>query len=97
MRIISEKPIRAFWRKYPQSKQSLQNWILTTGAANWNSFADLRKTFNHTDLYERCTIFDVGGNNYRLIAHVEYRIKCVFVRYVLTHSEYDENKWKDDC
>ena len=97
MRIISEKPLRDFWQKFPEAKTALKNWLKVSYAANWESFADVRKSFRHGDVYGCCAIFDVGGNKYRLIAHIDYTIKIVFVRFILTHAEYDEDKWKNDC
>lgn len=97
MRIISEKRLRQFWAKYPNSKTPLQNWLRTTYKADWNSFSDVKNSFNHSDIYNNCVIFDVGGNNYRLIAKIKYEYKIVYIRFVLTHSEYDNNVWQSDC
>lgn len=75
----------------------MREWILVVSKADWKSFPDIRKTFNHSDIYCNCTIFDVGGNKYRVIAKVAYRTKLVFIRAVLTHAEYDGKKWQADC
>jgi mRNA interferase HigB len=42
------------------------------------------------------TVFNVGGNNYRLIAYIDYRYRKVFIRAILTHAEYNRGGWKDD-
>ena len=97
MRIVSEKPLRDFWQKYPSAETPLRNWIQATKAADWDSFADVKNTFRAADAYKRCVIFDIGGNNYRLTAKINYRIKIVFVRAVMTHKEYDSGFWKSDC
>jgi mRNA interferase HigB len=44
----------------------------------------------------RLTVFNIAGNKYRLIARVEYELQRVYVRKVLTHDEYNKDKWKDD-
>ena len=75
----------------------MQLWIRVVKAADWDTFSDVRETFNHSDIYGDCTIFDVGGNNYRVIAKVRYRKKIVFINEVLTHTEYDRKKWQTDC
>ena len=75
----------------------MREWIQVVRLADWNSFAEVRNTFNHADVYGNCTIFDVGGNKYRVIGKIAYKIKVVFIRNVLTHIEYDEGKWKSDC
>ena len=97
MRIISEKQLREFWEKHPAAEAALRQWIKVVKAADWHTTADLRATFNSADFYCNCVIFNVGGNNFRIIAKVAYGIKVVFIRFVLTHREYDEKKWQSDC
>lgn len=97
MRIISEKPIKDFWEKHPVSENSLKIWIQRVREAAWDDFSFVRKTFNHADLYKCCVIFDVGGNKYRIIAKIKYEWKIVYIRFVLTHVEYDQEKWQADC
>ena len=97
MRIISEKPFRDFWEKHPAAESSLKIWIQRVRAAVWDDFSYVRKTFNHADIYKCCVIFDVGGNKYRVIAKIKYEWKIVYIRCVLTHIEYDQDKWQSDC
>ena len=97
MRIISEAKLREFWQTHPQAESAMREWIKVVRAAEWNTFTDVRRTFNHADIYCACVIFDIGGNKYRIIAKIAYRIKVVFIRFVLTHKEYDEKKWQSDC
>ena len=97
MRIISPKKIREFWEKYPESESVMRDWINRVYDADWDNFSDVRKTFNHADIYRCCVIFDVGGNKYRIIAKIQYEYKKVFIRFVLTHFEYDQKKWQSDC
>jgi mRNA interferase HigB len=97
MRIVTERKLKEFWQKNKLSEIALRDWIRTVHLADWQNFLDVRKTFNHADVYKNCVIFDVGGNKYRVIAKVEYKIHIVFIRFVLTHAEYDEKKWQFDC
>ncbi len=102
MRIITERKLRDFWNAAAgnerlRREKVLRDWTSVVKTANWNSFANIRETFNHADVYGMCTIFDVGGNKYRIIVKVAFRIKVVFIREVLTHAEYDRNKWRLDC
>ena len=97
MRIISEKKLREFWQHYPEAENSMRDWIKIVRLTNWDNFSDVRKTFNHSDIFGGCTIFDVGGNKYRIIAKIAYEFKIVYIRFVLTHREYDEKKWQADC
>jgi len=97
MRIISEKRLRDFWRKHPASERSMREWIRVVREADWQNFLDIRKAYNHADIYKKCIIFNVGGNNYRILGMVEFEKHIVFIRAVLLHSEYDQNIWKPDC
>ncbi len=97
MRIISEKAITEFWEIYPESESSMKDWISKIRDADWQTFSDIKQTFNTADNYKRCVVFNVGGNNYRVIGIVEYQKHLVFIRAILTHKEYDKDKWKIDC
>jgi mRNA interferase HigB len=102
MRIITERKLRDFWEdargaERVRREKAMREWKAVVRFADWNSFADVRNTFNHSDVFRNCTIFDIGGNQYRIIAKLAYRTKLVFIRAVLTHSEYDEKKWQSDC
>jgi mRNA interferase HigB len=57
----------------------------------------VKRVYPHADLVGRCTVFNIKGNQYRLITKIEYRIQRIYVNQVLTHAEYDEGKWKDEC
>ncbi len=97
MRIISEKTIKEFWEIHPESEASMKDWISKVRDADWKNFSDIRQTFNSTDVYKNCVVFNVGGNNYRIIGMIEYRKHLVFIRAILTHKKYDKNDWKPDC
>jgi mRNA interferase HigB len=63
--------------------------------SNFNSFAELRSVFSSADQVGKLTVFNIGGNKARLIAAIHYNRKKVYIRAILTHKEYDEDKWKD--
>lgn len=97
MRIVSKKRLRQFWEKHPAAEMSLRGWYGVVKGKHWDTFADVRKTFNSVDLYERCHIFNVGGNKYRIIAAIHYNTQTVFIRHVLSHEEYSRGTWKRSC
>lgn len=97
MRVISRKVLRRFWEKHPDAKAPLQTWFRITSHAQWSSLVDLRREFPQADLVGVCTVLNIKGNSYRLIAKIYYRHKKVFVRGVLTHQLYSKGAWKDDC
>jgi mRNA-degrading endonuclease HigB of HigAB toxin-antitoxin module len=60
----------------------------------WHSLADVRMTFRDADAVEQWTIFNVKGNQYRLVAELNYRFGRIYIRHILTHAEYDWGTWK---
>lgn len=96
MHIITYKRLNDFWEKHPNSQTSLQLWYDRTKAAQWENFVALREIFPSADQVENLTVFNIGGNNYRLITLVDYKYKKVFIRNILTHAEYDTQDWKND-
>ncbi|EIC19804.1 type II toxin-antitoxin system HigB family toxin [Thiorhodovibrio frisius] len=66
MRVISKKPLREFWQRHPQSRASLEEWFRKASAMRADSFAQLRATFASADYVDGFTIFDIGGNRYRI-------------------------------
>ena len=96
MHVISLSPLREFWRRHPDAERPLRRWYRTVTKVEWKSVADVQATYATADQVERFTVFDIGGNKYRLIAVIHFNRGKVFVRHVLTHREYDLGKWKDD-
>ena len=94
MDIVNAERIREFIRHYPQSASALERWELITSNSTWRTFNDLRSTFNSADYVNGKVVFNIGGNKYRLIAIVDYKGQQVIVRPILTHTEYDREKWK---
>jgi mRNA interferase HigB len=97
MRVLTKRPIREFWEKYPDAETALLNWYRITKKADWANLVDVRKDFSHADSAGVCTIFNIGGNKYRLVAKIYYPSKKVLIRFVLTHAEYDKRIYEDDC
>jgi mRNA interferase HigB len=96
MHIISKKKLREFWEKNPRAKAPLEAWYQVALAEEWESFTDVRSTFKTADQVGKFTVFNIGGNKYRLIAAIYFNRGKLFVRHVLTHAEYDEEKWKEE-
>ena len=72
----------------------LMNWYRITRRADWGSLAEVRSDFAHADIVGRRTVFNIHGNNYRLITRINYRTQRVFILYILTHVEYSKGDWK---
>jgi mRNA interferase HigB len=97
MRVISKRRLQEFWRGNPESEKALLSWYKIVKKANWENFSDVREIFRHADIYRDCVIFDIGGNKFRLITKIRYQKKRIYIRFVLTHTEYDKDLWKEDC
>ena len=95
MNTISYRKIREFVALHPNSESSLSSWYKIAKKAIWKNIVEVRKDYPHADLVEGYVVFNIAGNNYRLIAEIHYQSQLVLIRYILTHSEYDKNKWKE--
>lgn len=99
MRIIALKTLKAFWQRHPDAQAALRGWHNTTRKAQWANFVEVRRTFGSADQVSVChgntvVVFNVGGNKCRLITAIHYNRQVVYAMLVLTHREYDKEKWK---
>ena len=90
MHIISIKMLREFWLKYPASESALRQWHSIVEQTDFVDFGHIREFFNSADYVPPYVVFDVAGNNYRVVVVAQYRAKRVYVREVMTHREYDD-------
>lgn len=90
MRIISKSRLRDYWEKNTQARTSLTVWYDKMRMCNARNIEELRKTFNSVDPVHRYTIFNVGGNRYRLITAIHYDMQNCYIRTVWTHAEYSK-------
>lgn len=97
--MISLKLPREFWQRYPDAERPLRLWYETALDATWSSLADARQAYPHADGVKTpsgmLTVFNIGGNKYRLVARIRYDYQLINVRAVMPHQEYDEGKWKE--
>lgn len=96
MHVISNKKLKEFYEIHPDAETSLDNWYRIARLAEWKNLAELRKVFPSADSTGNFTIFNIKGNTYRLIVSTDYARQIIYVKYILTHAEYDKEKWKDD-
>ena len=89
--------MKLFAREHPDATPSLNSWYKVANGARSRSLDDVRETFPHADLVGDCTVFNIGGNKYRLITIIIYSVQRVYVRFVMTLTEYSKNRWKHDC
>lgn len=90
MRVIAKKTLVAFYTRHADAKSALEEWHEKTTEAEWDNFNELKQTFHSADyIGNKRFVFNIKGNDYRLVGIVLFRIKTVYVRFIGTHSEYD--------
>jgi mRNA interferase HigB len=94
MHVIAKPALIDFWKKHPDSENPLTAWFRTMEGNIFSDFNELRATFASADYVNGLTVFNIGGNKYRLIASIHYNRHKVFIRAVLTHRDYDHGVWK---
>ena len=94
VRIISKAAITEFTKARRDALEPLLHWHSVTRHAAWSHPVDVRASFPHADTVGVFTVFNIGGNKYRLVSVIKYRWQVVYIRNILTHAEYDGGKWK---
>ena len=90
--IVNESELHYFAKVHPRARRPLANWIEVTKSAVWKTFAEVRETFRSADYVKDQVVFDIGGNNYRVITSIDYAVQRVYILEVMTHAGYD--RWK---
>jgi mRNA interferase HigB len=96
MHTITFSRLREFYAIHPNAKSSLVGWHKIASNTRWQNFDQVRQTYPSADQVGQFTVFNIGGNNFRLIVLIDYNAGKIFIRHVLTHADYDKNKWKND-
>lgn len=96
MRVISKKALKDFWKQHSEAKSGLLLWYQRISKTKFISFGDLRQIFSSADVVGNFVVFNISGNNYRLIAYIDYEAQMLFIRAILTHAEYSKENWKND-
>ena len=94
MHVISRKKFKEAALRHSEIEPALDAWFRIAKKALWQTLSDVRKTFASADAVEKWTVFNIKGNKYRLITEINYRFRRIYIRQVLTHAEYDQEKWK---
>lgn len=89
MRIVTAKRIREFVGREPRSADAMWHWVDAIESASWRNPADLKAMIASASFVGDLTVFNVGGNKYRIGAFVHYRRQIVYIKRIGTHEEYD--------
>ena len=91
MRVISRKALRVLWEDHPEARQALQAWYADVKHAAWKSPTDIKRAYrNASFVANNRVVFNLKGNQYRIIVAIQYKFQIVFIRFVGTHQDYDQ-------
>lgn len=93
MRIIKEKTLADYCKlgKYKKAEESLKAWVYEVKFSVWNNANELKAKYrNASILSSKRVVFNIKGNDYRLIVDIEYKLRIVFIVWFGTHKEYDK-------
>ena len=91
MRIIRRRTLQEFWEAgHAKAEGPLRAWFAEVSRAEWRSMAELKQRFPHASVIDsERVVFNIGGNDYRLVAKLWFPAKAVYIKFVGTHAEYD--------
>ncbi len=93
MNIVAKKTLVDYYSRHPESRVALEEWYTRTKRSHWKCFADVKATFNSVDsVGNQHYIFNIKGNDFRLIVVIQFRHEYVYIRFIGTHAEYDRLK-----
>lgn len=91
VRIIAIKALKDFWKRHPDAEHPLRAWYAEAKNADWKKPADITKLYRTASiLAENRVVFNIKGNDYRLVAAINYNYRIVYIRFIGTHKEYDK-------
>jgi mRNA interferase HigB len=95
--VISRPILAKFWTKHADARDELRDWYNTACGAQWKNLTEIQAARSKSvEAVSNFTVFNIGGNKYRLIVDIIYKRQTIFIKYILTHAEYDKENWKKD-
>lgn len=90
-RIIAKRTLREFWTDHPDSEQHLKTWYQTASKSIWKTPNDVKRTYRNASIVgNNRIVFNIKGNEYRLIVRINYEKEWIFIRFIGTDKEYDQ-------
>lgn len=97
MHIISRKALLEASRRYRDVSTQLDDWYRSAKSAEWKHLEEVKQTYDSkAEAVGSFTVFNIKGNDYRLIVSIDYTSQVIYIKYVLTHADYDKGDWKND-
>ncbi len=96
MKLIGQETIDSFKKKHPTSRKALDRWVKLIQSSSFKSPQDVKNLFGvNVDFVGGQAVFDVGGNKIRAITKIQFGVQIILVTHVLTHEQYDKDKWRE--
>lgn len=90
MRIISISTLVNYYQQYPETEQALKSWIAEVKKANWQTAHDIKAQYKSASILKnRRVVFNIKGNEHRLIVAIAFKLGAVYIKFIGTHEEYD--------
>lgn len=90
MKVIAVSTLRKFWERHPDSEQPLKAWYDEAKYATWTTPQDIRNHYASASFVgHNRVVFNIKGNNYRLVVAVAFRFQAIYIKFIGTHAEYD--------
>lgn len=90
MRVIATNTLHEYWTKFPKCEQALKSWLQEAQRSEWSSPQQLKEKYRNASILSgKRVVFNISGNNYRLIVDIEFRLQILFIVWFGTHKEYD--------
>ena len=95
MHVITRKRLNEFAKRHSDAHSSLLHWYREIKKREFSNLEELRRIFPSADQVDNLTVFNIGGNKFRLVSAIHYNRKRVYIRAILTHQEYARGTWKE--
>jgi mRNA interferase HigB len=95
MRVIAKRRLMELAVKHGDCVDQVADWYRVARRSDWRNLAEVRQLFRHADIVGDKTVFNIKGDDYRLIVHIRYSTGTIYIKDLLTHAAYDKGTWKE--
>ena len=90
MHVISYRSLREYARSHSDCNEPLDSWYKVASKANWSNLLEVQSVFPSAEAVGNFTVFNIKGNDYRLVVAIDYDFQVIFIRYIGTHKQYNK-------
>jgi mRNA interferase HigB len=91
MRIVAKSTLREFWKRFPDAEEPLLAWFREVEKEDWSRPSHVKEKYRNASFVKgNRVVFNIKGNDYRLVVKINYPYRMLYVRFVGTHAEYDK-------